>query len=106
MATTVLNQPILTPWVSLSIPANTQTEIQLANSGAYLLAFVGNATQSQIATILVGNTGNVSHTIYGDNTALTITDGSGNGRITLQCSTARNVYITSLNNTAPAKLVS
>ena len=106
MATTVLNQPILTPWVSLSIPANTQTGIQLANSGAYLLVFIGNASQSKIATILVGNTGNVSHTEYGDNTALTINDGSGNGRITLQCSTARNVYIAALNNAAPAKFVS
>lgn len=106
MATVTINNPNPKPWVNLYIPANTPTNIKLENTGEYLFIFLGNASQSEIFTVLVGSSGNITHTTYGSNTALTITDGSGTGIITLQCSTARNVYVLALNAAEPAKLVS
>lgn len=100
----VLN-PNYKPWTRLYIPANTPTKIQLENNGEYIGIFLGNASQSELFTVLIGSSGNASHTVYGNNTALTITDGSGNGQITLQCNTARYVYIIPLNNVAPATII-
>lgn len=105
MTFTVRN-PNPKPWVEISIPANTDTAIQLSNNGAYLCAFIGNATQSEIFTVLVGSSGNTTHTNYGSNTYLTITDGSGNAQITLRSAAARKVYIMPLNGVPNAALAS
>ena len=106
MATFNVNNPNRSQWAEIKLTANTDVAIQLANNGAYIGIFIGNATQSQIFTVLVGSSGNTSNTKYGSNTTLTITDGSGNAQITLRSTATRNVYIMPLNGAAPAKLAS
>lgn len=104
MATTTINNPNSRPWVELSIPANTDTKVNLGNGGVYLFVFMGNATQSQIFTVMVGDTGNTTYTTYGSNTALTITGGTGASGVTLNSPASRKVYVMALNDAAPAKL--
>ena len=103
MASVTFPVPLAKPWVELLITAN-DTGVQLANGGAYLFVYVGNATQSEIFTVLVGSTGNTTYTTYGSNSALTITNGSGTGIITLKGTQQRYVYVMALNGVAPATL--
>lgn len=101
MAKTVIN-PNRKLWSDISIDASTSIDVQFENNGAYLCVFMGNATQSVMFTVLIGSSGNVSHTMFGSNTALTVTDGSGNGKITLSHTgyNTRHVYIIPLNMVA------
>ena len=94
-------------FTQIAINGITPTTVQMEYGGAYLCIIMGNATQSQIMTVLVGLTGNVSHTEYGSNTAFTITDGSGNGRLTISygLTNIRYAYFFSLNGAAVPTVV-
>lgn len=94
-------------FVPITIKRAATTVVQLANSGAYLCCIIGNAAQSQIVTILVGATGNVSHVAYGSSSAYTFEDGSGNGRLSITTANTndRIAYFVSLNGRADPTIV-
>lgn len=91
----------------LRIPNNTSTDIQLDNGGAYLMLYIGGSGQKDILLTLVGTTGNTTTSQVLSASSLTVTDGTGTGKVTVKQTTgsARYIYAATLNDANDAYVV-